>query len=100
MEGPCQFPTLGFVVDRYWRIEEFEEEPFWRIDVSAKRDTCTANFNWERGRLFDYSSCFVIYEMCTESPEATVLSVTQKKKDKWYGTLLEFYSISCDETID
>lgn len=29
--GSCQFPTLGFVVDRYKAIEEFISEPFWRI---------------------------------------------------------------------
>lgn len=27
--GPCQFPTLGFVVDRFWRIQKFKPEDFW-----------------------------------------------------------------------
>jgi DNA topoisomerase-3 len=35
--GPCQFPTLGFVVDRYLKREKFQKEPFWRIDVKHKR---------------------------------------------------------------
>lgn len=29
--GSCQFPTLGFVVDRYKAIEDFIPEPFWKI---------------------------------------------------------------------
>lgn len=29
--GSCQFPTLGFVVDRYKSIEEFIPEAFWKI---------------------------------------------------------------------
>lgn len=29
--GSCQFPTLGFVVDRYVDIENFVPEPFWKI---------------------------------------------------------------------
>jgi DNA topoisomerase-3 len=29
--GPCQFPTLGFVVDRYLRRQGFMNERFWRI---------------------------------------------------------------------
>lgn len=29
--GSCQFPTLGFVVERYQAIENFIDEPFWRI---------------------------------------------------------------------
>lgn len=32
--GPCQFPTLGFVVERWARIETFRPEDFWYIDLS------------------------------------------------------------------
>jgi DNA topoisomerase III len=31
--GPCQFPTLGFIVERYKRIEGFQREPFWGITL-------------------------------------------------------------------
>lgn len=36
--GPCQFPTLGFVVDQYERVKNFVSEPFWYIAVSHDRD--------------------------------------------------------------
>ena len=29
--GSCQFPTLGFVVERYKAIESFIPENFWKI---------------------------------------------------------------------
>jgi len=29
--GSCQFPTMGFVVERYKAIEEFIPETFWKI---------------------------------------------------------------------
>ncbi|VEL20837.1 unnamed protein product [Protopolystoma xenopodis] len=29
--GSCQFPTLGFVVDRFKEVDRFVSEPFWRI---------------------------------------------------------------------
>jgi DNA topoisomerase IA len=29
--GSCQFPTLGFVVERYKAIESFVPENFWKI---------------------------------------------------------------------
>ncbi|XP_066952228.1 DNA topoisomerase 3-alpha-like [Macrobrachium rosenbergii] len=29
--GSCQFPTLGFVVERYKAIEQFIPEKFWKI---------------------------------------------------------------------
>lgn len=30
--GSCQFPTLGFVVERYKSIQDFVREDFWKID--------------------------------------------------------------------
>ena len=34
--GPCQFPTLGFVVERWARIETFVPQDFWYIDLSIR----------------------------------------------------------------
>ncbi|KAL7572581.1 hypothetical protein ACA910_000398 [Epithemia clementina (nom. ined.)] len=31
--GPCQFPTLGFVVERWARIQTFVPQQFWSIDL-------------------------------------------------------------------
>lgn len=31
--GSCQFPTLGFVVERFKQRESFVSEPFWKIVV-------------------------------------------------------------------
>ena len=37
--GPCQFPTLGFVVARYMQHTEFEPEDYWTIDVEYRQGT-------------------------------------------------------------
>lgn len=37
--GSCQFPTLGFVVERYQAIENFIEEAFWRIKSNTTLKT-------------------------------------------------------------
>ena len=29
--GSCQFPTMGFVVERFKAIERFVPESFWKI---------------------------------------------------------------------
>ena len=29
--GSCQFPTLGFVVERYKQVQAFIPEPFWKL---------------------------------------------------------------------
>ena len=59
--GPCQFPTLGFVVEAWQRREAFEPEPFWTIKV----EVTTKNQN--------------------ESGEVSKLSTNQKAKGKYKG---------------
>lgn len=33
--GSCQFPTLGFVVERYKEREEFVSQPFWFLEMQV-----------------------------------------------------------------
>lgn len=35
--GPCQFPTLGFVVKRFQAVEKFVPETFYHLDVKHKK---------------------------------------------------------------
>ena len=81
--GPCQFPTLGFVVKRFLEIEHFVPQEFYRIDVKIKRDDISVDFNWQRHRLFDKMTCLVLFEECVEKCEATVTSVQGKPREKW-----------------
>ncbi|XP_006341743.1 DNA topoisomerase 3-alpha [Solanum tuberosum] len=81
--GPCQFPTLGFVVERYWEIQAHEPEEFWTINCTHNSDEGTATFNWMRGHLFDYTCGVTIYEMCIQEPIATVTKVKQQEKLKY-----------------
>ncbi|KAJ1401236.1 Zinc finger, CCHC-type [Sesbania bispinosa] len=81
--GPCQFPTLGFVVERYWEIQAHEPEEFWSINCSHRSDEGVANFSWMRGHLFDYTCAVMIYEMCIEEPTATVSNVRHQEKLKY-----------------
>ncbi|KAF9585923.1 DNA topoisomerase [Lunasporangiospora selenospora] len=83
--GPCQFPTLGFVVDQYHRVESFIPETFWNLEMKHKKDNVDATFTWERGRLFNQLSCLVIYEACIESagPTAQITRVKSQPTKKW-----------------
>ncbi|CAK9208461.1 unnamed protein product [Sphagnum troendelagicum] len=81
--GPCQFPTLGFVVERYWQVQAHVPEDFWTINCHYSSEEGNANFSWARGRLFDYIAAVVIYEMCAEEPTATVCQVTGKECRKF-----------------
>ncbi|KAK9110282.1 hypothetical protein Sjap_018342 [Stephania japonica] len=81
--GPCQFPTLGFIVERYWEIQAHEPEEFWAIKCSHTSEEGTATFNWMRGHLFDHTCAVIIYEMCVQEPTTTVLKVSDHQKLKY-----------------
>ncbi|KMQ86449.1 dna topoisomerase 3-alpha-like protein [Lasius niger] len=81
--GSCQFPTLGFVVERFLAIDQFKSEPYWKIKVIDERDEISVEFRWARVRLFEKMPCQIFLDMCLERPEATVEKVTCKPKSKW-----------------
>ncbi|WRT64790.1 uncharacterized protein IL334_001724 [Kwoniella shivajii] len=86
--GPCQFPTLGFVVDQYNREQSFVPETFWYIYVCIERtdeegEVRTVEFKWRRNHLFDMDIAAVLYEQCAMDPEATVVKVETKPTTKW-----------------
>lgn len=101
--GSCQFPTLGFVVERYRAVESFISEQFWKIaglymiviyfafhdslscifTVTHVVNDLKVDFNWKRVRLFDEQACIAIHDVCTENPQARVETVNSKPKSKW-----------------
>ncbi|EKD20180.1 uncharacterized protein L3040_007177 [Drepanopeziza brunnea f. sp. 'multigermtubi'] len=81
--GSCQFPTLGFVVDRYFRVRNFVPETFWSIKVTHRRDDMDVVFNWKRSRLFDRAIVVIIFERCIAAKTAKVTRVHEKPTSKW-----------------
>lgn len=82
--GPCQFPTLGFVVSRYQQVKSFTPEPFWYIFMSVARDggpECP--FTWRRGHIFEFLVAVTLYEQVLESKTAKVTKITKKTTKKW-----------------
>ncbi|KAL3140647.1 hypothetical protein ABBQ32_005213 [Trebouxia sp. C0010 RCD-2024] len=79
--GPCQFPTLGLIVQRAWEIQAHVPEDFWHIQVThTGDDRKRCEFSWDRGRLFDHTAATLLYEMCVEEPQATVTKVQGKER--------------------
>lgn len=84
--GPCQFPTLGLVVDRWLRIQNFVSRPFWVFDLALK--SCMVPFEWTRKHLFDEYSAMALYELCAEEAEqegytVTVSRVEKRMRNRW-----------------
>ncbi|KAI0049973.1 prokaryotic type I DNA topoisomerase [Auriscalpium vulgare] len=85
--GPCQFPTLGFVVSRYNQVQAFQPEQFWYIYLALTSNTSQEQeetpFNWRRGHLFEFDVALAIYEDVLRHPRARVIKVTKKETKKW-----------------
>ncbi|CAG2175473.1 unnamed protein product [Oppiella nova] len=81
--GSCQFPTLGFVVDRFKARENFVPQKFWSIDVHYTKDNMNACFNWKRVRVFCEQSCLAVMSKVMDSPEAVVTHINTKRRTKW-----------------
>eukprot|EP01138_Halocafeteria_seosinensis_P013245 gb/GECG01013527.1/.p1 GENE.gb/GECG01013527.1/~~gb/GECG01013527.1/.p1 ORF type:complete len:1063 (+),score=86.31 gb/GECG01013527.1/:1-3189(+) len=86
--GTCQFPTLGFVVDRYREIETFIARNFWCISVSVMNNLNGPNsnsqvrFEWKRERLYDYFSALILYRDCLEVETASVEKVNKSPRSR------------------
>lgn len=81
--GSCQFPTLGFVVDRYNRVRTFKPETFWLIKMIHVRDRIKVNFNWRRVHLFDRAAVTILFEACLDAKYAKTTKVEKKPTSKW-----------------
>lgn len=83
--GTCQFPTLGFVVDRFLRIKNFKSENFWFIELNLRKSRKKFSFTWERGRLFDRLLVVSIYQNCINESAGDVIvkNITTKPTKKY-----------------
>ncbi|KAM5479245.1 DNA topoisomerase [Microsporum canis] len=81
--GSCQFPTLGFIVERYWRVRNFIPEPFWSIKLMHRKAGKRVNFSWARKHLFDRRTAVILYERCLTSQNAQVQKVKTRPTSKW-----------------
>ncbi|KAF2857658.1 prokaryotic type I DNA topoisomerase [Piedraia hortae CBS 480.64] len=81
--GGCQFPTLGFVVERYQRVQNFVPETFWSIKVMHQKDGMKVNFHWARNHLFDRLAVVVLFECCISAKTARVTKVQTKPTKRW-----------------
>ena len=81
--GPCQFPTLGFVVERYRKRAAFTSDRYWQISAECSGSGGeTVKFSWERERCYDRLTAVVVYERMVESDEVRVVKADSKKRTR------------------
>lgn len=73
--GPCQIPTLNFVVQRHNQIENFVAEKFYSL-----QNTISDTFRWTRGDVFDKNCVVHFYNLLRGSKAVIVSKVTQPKE--------------------
>ncbi|ODV78582.1 DNA topoisomerase [Suhomyces tanzawaensis NRRL Y-17324] len=81
--GTCQFPTLGFIVDRYRRVKSFIPEQFWYLAVEVKHEGVAASFSWVTGHLFDRLYVLILYQQCLEHDQGTITKLDLKRTTNW-----------------
>lgn len=81
--GSCQFPTLGFVVERYLRVQKFVPENFWTIKIIHLKNGTNVSLQWARKHLFDRMAVAVLFERCLSARTAKVVKVETKMTSRW-----------------
>lgn len=76
--GPCQTPTLGFVVQREDEIATFAPEPFWVVGGEATIANEVVDVAWDRGRCFDHDVAAALARSC--GTEGIVAAATERTK--------------------
>lgn len=80
--GTCQFPTLGFIVDRYKRVKNFVPEAFWYITLDVKKNTKVL-FTWTRDHFFDRMFVFMLYQQCLLHETARVTKLETRRTSNY-----------------
>ena len=79
--GPCQFPTLGFIVARQQEIDAHDARDFWRVDVETggSAGAPRVRWDWRRKRVFDVGAAHVFFDCCVAGKDRGVLEKVEAK---------------------
>ena len=81
--GPCQTPTLGFCVERHDRIQTFQPEAFWVLDVRVlSSNGRPMTLAWDRVRTFDRQLAEMFLGTIAGHKRARVTAVEHKAKTR------------------
>ena len=78
--GTCQFPTLGFIVERFLKAKNFVPENYWSINLSLTKGGITTKFSWDRNRVYDHNVAMALFEQRDSPAEITSITASPKSK--------------------
>lgn len=77
--GPCQIPTLRFVVERMRLRENFVPEKFFSLSLMVNSQD---EFLWERGRVFDENLTIHMFNILSGLKSGVVEEVAIRRTEK------------------
>ncbi|ADM11394.2 DNA topoisomerase III [Encephalitozoon intestinalis ATCC 50506] len=80
--GPCQVPTLGFVVERARERESFVPEMFWTLMFKTKSKKLGDEFTWRRGSVFD-KNCVICFHRSLSGESARIVLKEVRERTKY-----------------
>lgn len=82
--GPCQTPTLFFVVQRRDLINSFMPEKYYTISATILKDSQNLTLNWSRCRVFEIqvANCFHQLILNKKPLTALVIDIASKNSRK------------------
>jgi DNA topoisomerase III len=89
--GPCQFPTLGLIYDRWASIQSFIAEPFWSLTLKVSYSfpsTDVFTCLWERNRIFDELVIHALFDrVSTKILDSdgliSIVELTPQARSRW-----------------
>ncbi|EAX95170.1 DNA topoisomerase family protein [Trichomonas vaginalis G3] len=97
--GPCQLPTLGFVVHSFLKAQKYNNYPekCWKIDVHIKKGDKSLQIKWNRKHLFCKVSCFGQFASMFDFPSAIVtdIQITESEVTKPQPLTTATHLINC-----
>lgn len=80
--GPCQIPTLNFVVQRHYQVQNFIPERFYTLENAVlSKDGLRSVFRWKRSSIFDKNCVVHFYNLMYEG-RAVVTDKTVSRREK------------------
>ena len=80
--GPCQFPALGFVVDRCKQVQQFVPEKYYELRAVVCREDTKFEISWTRGRLANRGEIEISQQCCNKQKMGFVYLVVSKGKSE------------------
>ena len=82
--GPCQTPTLNFVVKRHDIIETFKPESYWTLStfITANLNISAKKFIWSRNKIFNIEMISLYRKLLLNSSKVILKCIDIKKINK------------------